>query len=356
MINFEKVTLSEENVFYLFENRFSGFLIRRHTNGNTKNIFQILDGIPFGTWREYDSNGALLKIEVFEYLEHGYCIEYFPFGDEFSVKFKSEAIEVISVNRITGQTKSFKMLDYELEGLIDEAKNEITNFERENDGSFIHYYRLQEALVTRIIKENKIDLPIKYIAGADVAYDEESQHMVAGLVVFDADSFEVVEEVVHIMDITFPYIPGLFSFREVPPLLEAFSKLKIKPDLIVCDGHGVAHPKGVGLASHLGLELDIPTIGCAESRLVGSYKPLANGRGAFSPLIIKGNEVGRVLRTQDNVKPMYVSVGHRISLDTACNWVLRLCVNYRQPETTRAADSLVRKYLKNVTDVGYPEE
>ncbi|PHI19342.1 endonuclease V [Lewinellaceae bacterium SD302] len=196
----------------------------------------------------------------------------------------------------------------------------------------------------------------QYVAGADVAYNEIQQRMVGAIVVLNAETLEVVEESTHEMDITFPYVPGLFSFREVPPLIEAYKKLSTKPDLIVCDGHGVAHPKGAGMASHLGVELGVPTIGCAKSRLVGGYEEVGHERSASSPLLIGDQEIGRVLRTQDGIKPMFVSVGHLVSLETACSWVLKLCPNYRQPETTRKADALVRTIMKERTEIGYPEE
>jgi deoxyribonuclease V len=180
--------------------------------------------------------------------------------------------------------------------------------------------------------------------------------MVGALVVLDAETLEVVDQAIHEMEITFPYVPGLFSFREIPPLLEAYRKLSLKPDLIVCDGHGVAHPKGAGMASHLGIELGVPTIGCAKSRLIGGYDRVGEKRGSFSSLMLGDKEIGRVLRTRDGIKPMFASVGHLISLDTACEWILKLCPQYRQPETTRKADALVRTVMKERTEVGYPEE
>lgn len=227
------------------------------------------------------------------------------------------------------------------------------------------YYDGEEDLLPYFIKQEQIKrqvsqtdelAAVKFVAGADVAYNELDQRMVGALVVLDARTLEVVDQAIHEMDITFPYVPGLFSFREVPPLVEAYQKLQIKPDLIVCDGHGVAHPKGAGMASHLGIELDVPTIGCAKSRLIGGYDEVGATRGSFSALMLGEKEIGRVLRTQDHVKPMFVSVGHKVSLDTACEWVLKLCPEYRQPETTRRADALVRTVMKERTDIGYPEE
>ena len=220
---------------------------------------------------------------------------------------------------------------------------------------FVNFYRKQEQLSNQVISSDKLN-HVQKIAGADVAYDEQEQRMVGALVVLDAKTLEVVDQATHEMDITFPYVPGLFSFREVPPLIEAYKKLKVKPDLIICDGHGVAHPKGAGMASHLGIELDVPTIGCAKSRLIGGYDEPGKKRGASAALMLGEKEIGRVLRTQDNIKPMFVSIGHKVSLETACAWVLKLCTAYRQPETTRKADALVRTVMKERTDIGYPEE
>ncbi|WP_210418052.1 deoxyribonuclease V [Flavobacterium sp. KBS0721] len=214
---------------------------------------------------------------------------------------------------------------------------------------FKQLYALQNSLSEKVIKEDQLVLPIQYIAGVDVAYNDASDKMIGAIVILDSITFKVVEEVSHEMEITFPYVPGLFSFREIPPLIEAFKKLTIKPDLIVCDAQGIAHPKGIGMATHLGIELNIPTIGCAKKRLVGSYDKNLLGlkRGNTQDLIYNNNLVGKVLRTQDNINPMYVSVGHKISINTAISWILKLTPNYRLPETTRNADHLVNSLLKN---------
>jgi deoxyribonuclease V len=223
--------------------------------------------------------------------------------------------------------------------------NELFNEEHE----FKQYYDLQNNLRDKVIKQDQLPKIVKYIAGVDVAYNDGSDKMIGAIVVLNAQTHEVVEQAFHEMEITFPYIPGLFSFREIPPLIEAFKKLTIKPDLIVCDAQGIAHPKGVGMATHLGIELDIPTIGCAKKRLVGSYDKTLLGlkRGDTQELIYNDFLVGKALRTQDNTNPMYVSIGHKISLETAIDWVLKLTPDYRLPETTRQADHLVNYLLKN---------
>jgi deoxyribonuclease V len=146
--------------------------------------------------------------------------------------------------------------------------------------------------------------------------------------------------------VLFPYIPGLFSFRELPPLIKACAKLQHSPDLVVCDGQGYAHPRRFGLACHLGVIFDLPTIGCGKTRLLGEHKEPDTKRGAIAPLYDNNEVIGNVLRTQNGINPIYLSVGHRISLATACEWVLKLSPKYRLPETTRQADQVVRKMLK----------
>jgi deoxyribonuclease V len=133
-------------------------------------------------------------------------------------------------------------------------------------------------------------------------------------------------------------VPGLLSFREIPVLLPAFRRLATRPDLLIVDGQGYAHPRRFGLACHLGVLFDLPTIGCAKSRLIGEHAPVGDTRGSSVDLMDDGELIGRVLRSRDGVKPLYVSVGHRIGLDAACDWLLRLGAGYRIPEPTRRAD------------------
>jgi len=218
---------------------------------------------------------------------------------------------------------------------------------KEND-DFTEYYALQNSMKVEVIKQDELPETIRYIAGVDVAYNEEKQEMVGAIVVLDAETLEVIEKQHHIMPITFPYVPGLFSFREIPALKEVYQKLVVKPDIIVCDGQGIAHPKGVGMATHLGIELNVPTIGCAKKRLVGEYQKekLGKDKDALTYLKVEDETIGVVLRTQTNIKPMFVSIGHKVSLETAIKWVSKLTPNYRLPETTREADHLVNKILK----------
>lgn len=181
-------------------------------------------------------------------------------------------------------------------------------------------------------------------AGLDVAYDERSDRLFAAVVVLDLASLETVDQAVVPGVTDFPYVPGLFAFRELPALVAALERLTVSPDLLICDGQGVAHPRRFGLASHLGVVTGLPSVGVAKTPM-GHYDPPGPNRGDWSPLRDGNDVVGRALRTQHQVKPLFVSIGHRIDLDTACAQVLRLAPKYRQPETTRRADQLCRAAL-----------
>ncbi len=154
---------------------------------------------------------------------------------------------------------------------------------------------------------------------------------------------QLQEQAISQRQTTFPYIPGFLSFREVPVILEALEKLTIIPDIIICDGQGIAHPQRFGLACHLGVLIDLPTIGAAKSRFIGTHQELAAEKGSWKPLIDGGEVIGAVVRSRTHVKPLYVSPGHRISLETAINLVLQCTSKYRLPETTRWADYLASK-------------
>ncbi len=208
---------------------------------------------------------------------------------------------------------------------------------------------IQQQLSLQVIIKDQLT-EINYIAGVDVAYAKHSDKMIATVVILDAQTLNVVESVTSEGTSQFPYIPGLFSFRELPALIEAFSKLEHTPDLVVCDGQGYAHPRRLGLACHLGVLFDVPSIGCGKTRLLGEYNEPEQQRGASAPLFDNKEVIGCVLRTQDNIKPLYISVGHRVSLETACEQVLKLTPKYRLPETTRQADQLVKIKLKELTN------
>lgn len=204
---------------------------------------------------------------------------------------------------------------------------------------------LQLELGEKVIQNDLLPAEIKLIAGVDVEYDKESDVIAGAIAIMDYNTLEVLEVASHCMQVSFPYIPGLFSFREMPVLLEAWKKLNLHPDVIICDGQGRAHPRRFGLACHMGVLLDIPTVGCGKSRLFGKYDQLAPDRGAVSPLLAEdnGEHIGNALRTQKAINPVFVSVGHKISLDTATSLVLKMCTEYRLPETTRKADHYGRE-------------
>ena len=179
------------------------------------------------------------------------------------------------------------------------------------------------------------------VAGADLAFDLRGKRAIAGVVVYTFPEMREIERQWGESRITFPYVPGLLSFREGPALLRVFAKLKNAPDLIFCDGHGYAHPRRFGVASHLGVLLDTPTIGCAKSLLVGTHGPVPLEAGEWTALRDRDEVIGAVLRTRAGVSPIYVTQGHRVSLATALKFVLAVVDGYRIPRPTRDADHFV---------------
>ena len=187
---------------------------------------------------------------------------------------------------------------------------------------------------------------LKRIAGVDVSYNAASDRFAAAAIVLDPETLAPIEQAVVFGRPAFPYVPGLFSFRELPPALEALAQLKQRPDLVVCDGQGLAHPRRFGLACHLGVWTGLPVIGCAKTRLTGQHDEPGPSRGSEAALTDKGEVIGTVLRTRERVAPVYVSTGHRVSLASACRIILQLAPRYRLPETTRLADRLVGEALR----------
>jgi deoxyribonuclease V len=188
-----------------------------------------------------------------------------------------------------------------------------------------------------------------HVTGVDVAYDDERDVVAAAAVVLDAASLDVVAEATAVGRISFPYVPGLLAFREIPTVLAALAALPCAPGLVVCDGYGLAHPRRFGLASHLGVLTGLPTIGVAKNPFTFTYDAPDARRGAWASLMAGDEEVGRALRTREAVKPVFVSVGHRVSLDNACAHTLALTPAYRLPETIRRADALCRRALRDAT-------
>lgn len=199
--------------------------------------------------------------------------------------------------------------------------------------------RVQEALRSRVMTTDRLG-KVKHVAGVDVGFEADGALTRAAVVVLSFPELKPVEHVLARRPTCFPYVPGYLSFREIPAVRAALKKLSTRPDLLLCDGQGLAHPRRFGLACHLGVLTDIPSIGVAKSLLTGVHTRLAQKRGRWVALQDAGETIGAVLRTRVGVKPVYVSIGHRISLETAIDYVLRCTPRYRLPETTRLAHSL----------------
>ena len=205
---------------------------------------------------------------------------------------------------------------------------------------------VQDALRGSVLGSGPALDTLALAAGLDVAYDTGSDLLAGAVVVVDTATLETVAEATVVGRAAFPYVPGLLAFREIPVLVDALNRLAVRPDVLVCDGYGLAHPRRVGLACHLGVLTGLPAVGVAKTPFVGrpAAEPDAR-RGATVDLLDSGELIGRALHTQDGVKPVYVSIGHRIDLDTACALTLGLTTRYRQPETTRRADRACRSAL-----------
>jgi len=194
-----------------------------------------------------------------------------------------------------------------------------------------------------LVRVEPLGRPIRTVAGVDCAFLDGGRSIVTAAVLCDAKSWAVLASSTDRRRCQFPYVPGLLSFREAPSVIAAVKRLPGRVDLLMCDGQGVAHPRGVGLASHVGLWLDAPTIGVAKSRLCGEHRPVGLRRGCRRRLVLEGRVIGAVVRTRSDVKPLYVSVGHLITLDQAVAWVLRSAAHVRLPEPTRRAHQLVSR-------------
>jgi deoxyribonuclease V len=214
--------------------------------------------------------------------------------------------------------------------------------------------------VTNIEEAKKIQLELRpqvitsdclervdFVAGVDVGFEDNYSITKAAVAVLSYPDLQLVETAIAKIPTTFPYIPGFLSFREIPAILKALQQTKITPDLILCDGQGLAHPRRFGIACHLGVILDVATIGVAKSLLVGTHAQLPSAKGNWQPLIDRQEVVGAVLRTRTNVKPVYVSVGHRVSLASAIDYVLNCTTKYRLPETTRWADKFASEIVSS---------
>lgn len=198
---------------------------------------------------------------------------------------------------------------------------------------------IQEQLKPQVITQDCLG-KINYVAGVDVGFKNKFQITQAAVAVLSFPQLELVEQAIAQIPTTFPYVPGYLSFREIPAIVEAVTKLQITPDLILCDGQGLAHPRRFGLACHLGILLDLPTIGVAKSLLIGKHEDVPVEKGSWTELVDGEETIGIVLRSRAKVKPIYISIGHKISLETAVHYVMECLTKYRLPETTRWADKL----------------
>lgn len=197
--------------------------------------------------------------------------------------------------------------------------------------------QIQRELAGRVVEQDRLPA-VHFVAGVDVGFEgEDNRTARAAVVVLNFPALQPVDFAIARMPVTFPYIPGLLSFRELPVVLKALEQLRIVPDVFIVDGHGRSHPRRMGIACHLGVLLDLPTIGCAKSILCGKADEPENRVGAQSPLMDGAEQIGAALRTRVSTKPVYVSIGHLVSLDRAARVVLECCKRYRLPETTRYA-------------------
>ena len=201
---------------------------------------------------------------------------------------------------------------------------------------------LQKELSMLVNHQKIMDKP-QTIAGLDCAFSKDGKRIIAVVVVLKFGSFEIIETVNAIQNLTFPYISGLLSFRESPVCIEAVKKLETVPDIFMIDGQGIAHPRNLGLAAHLGLFFDAPTFGCAKSRLIGKFDEPPIEKGGFTPLTNKNEIIGSVVRTRTKVKPVFVSVGNKCRLEDVINITLSCAIKYRIPEPTRLAHQYVSK-------------
>ena len=207
--------------------------------------------------------------------------------------------------------------------------------------------QVQETLRDRVILEKTFS-KVRTIGGGDVAYSKNRNLLFGAIVVLTFPKLETVDVATADGEIPFPYMPGLLSFREAPILIDIFQKLKIRPDVMIFDGQGIVHPRGFGLASHLGLWLDLPSIGCAKTHLTGEFTSPGLSKGSFELIRKNGKEVGAVLKTKDKIKPLFISPGHRIDIETSIRLILATCNAFRIPEPLRRADHFTRLLKRQI--------
>lgn len=193
------------------------------------------------------------------------------------------------------------------------------------------------------------------VAGSDISYDKGSKKVYAGIVIFSYPELVLKARSAVITEVDFPYIPGLLAYRELPPLREAWEQLKVEPDVLIMDGHGLAHPRRMGIAMHFGIIADQPTIGCAKNILTGDFEEPDSEKGSFSYIKEDGERIGIALRSRSNVNPIFVSPGHKVSFRDSREIVMQCLTKYKLPETTRSAHDLVNRLRRGETEPGYVE-
>lgn len=197
--------------------------------------------------------------------------------------------------------------------------------------------------------------PIETVAGADLSYDKSSESVYAGIVMLNYPGLNVLASSAVTTKVDFPYIPGLLAYRELPPLREAWEQLKIKPDVLIMDGHGIAHPRRMGIATHFGIVMDQPAIGCAKNLLTGEFEEPGMEKGDHSFISEEGERIGMVLRSRTKVKPIFISPGHKVSFRDTKSIVMQCLTKYKLPETTRKAHALVNRLRRGEIEPGYVE-
>lgn len=212
---------------------------------------------------------------------------------------------------------------------------------------------LQKSLQNKVVLQKPKDFAITTVAGADISFNKFETTVYAGIIVLAFPSLIPISYSLVQTDVTFPYVPGYLAFREVPALLEAWNLLPQKPDVLIADGHGIAHPRRMGIATHFGVLTGQATIGCAKKKLWGKYEEPGDEKGAYSYLYDKGEVIGAVLRTRPNVKPVFVSPGHYVSVNDSLDIIQQCMGKYRIPEPTRKAHELVNHFRKGTLQAGY---
>jgi deoxyribonuclease V len=212
--------------------------------------------------------------------------------------------------------------------------------------------RIQNEMREQIVIQ-PIDFPVNIIAGADISFNKFSTTVYAGIVLLEFPELTLLGYSLVKKEVHFPYVPGYLAFREVPALMDAWEQLPLKPDLLVCDGHGIAHPRRMGIAAHFGVLADTPTLGCAKKVLCGSFTEPAAKKGSHSPLIYKNEVVGTALRTKDGVKPVFISPGNKTDIDSTREIMMRCVGKYRLPEPTRHAHNAVNAFRLGELHAGY---